>query len=74
MDTNNGRRYEMIIWWSDEDDAYVVEVPELPGCMAHGKTRQDAIRNAEDAIRFWIKTAKDDGLEIPRPRGRLVYA
>jgi len=74
MDTNNGRRYEMIIWWSDEDDAYVVEVPELPGCMAHGKTRQDAIRNAEDAIRFWIKTAKDDGLEIPQPRGRLVYA
>ncbi len=66
--------YEMIIWWSEEDRAYVVDVPELPGCMAHGGTRQTAIRNAEDAIKFWIKTAKEDGLEIPSPRGRLVYA
>ena len=66
--------YEMIIWWSTEDDAYVVDVPELPGCMAHGATRQDAIKSAEDAIKFWIKTAKEDGLEIPQPRGRLVFA
>lgn len=66
--------YEMIIWWSTEDDAYVVDVPELPGCMAHGATRQDAIKNAEDAIKFWIKTAKDDGKEIPQPRGRLLVA
>ena len=66
--------YEMIIWWSDEDDAYVVDVPELSGCMAHGSTRQEAIENAEDAIKFWIKTAKEDGLKIPQPRGRLVYA
>ena len=66
--------YEMIIWWSHEDAAYVVDVPELPGCMAHGGTRQEAIKNAEAAIRFWIKTAKDDGLEIPLPRGRLVFA
>lgn len=66
--------YEMILWWSDEDSAYVVDVPELPGCMAHGTTRQDAIRNAEDAIKFWIKTAKQDGIAIPQPRGRLVYA
>ena len=73
--------YEMIIWWSVEDEAYVVDVPELPGCMAHGATRQeaiknaeDAIRNAEDAIKFWIKTAKEDGLAIPQPRGRLVFA
>jgi predicted RNase H-like HicB family nuclease len=70
----NAENYEMIIWWSDEDGAFVVEVPELPGCMAHGGTRQAAIRNAEDAIRLWLETAKDDGLEIPRPRGRLVYA
>jgi predicted RNase H-like HicB family nuclease len=69
-----GNSYEMIIWWSDEDAAYVVEVPELPGCMAHGKTRSEAIRQAEAAIRLWIKTAKEDGLEIPQPRGRLVYA
>ena len=70
----NAEHYEMIIWWSDEDGAFVVEVPELPGCMAHGGTRQEATRNAEDAIRLWLKIAKDDGLEIPRPRGRLVYA
>lgn len=66
--------YEMVIWWSVEDDAYVVDVPELPGCMAHGGTRQSAIKNAEDAIKFWIKTAKEDGAEIPAPRGRLVFA
>ncbi len=66
--------YEMIVWWSVEDDAYVVDVPELPGCMAHGKTRLAAIKSAEVAIKFWIKTAKDDGLEIPQPRGRLVFA
>ena len=66
--------YEMIVWWSDEDDAYVVEVPELPGCMAHGKSRQEAIQNAEDAISLWVKTAEEDRLEIPKPRGRLVYA
>lgn len=48
----------MIIWWSVEDDAYVVDVPELPGCMAHGTTRQAAIRNAENAIKFWIKPRK----------------
>lgn len=66
--------YEMIIWRSVADDADVVEVPELPGCMAHGATRQAAIKNAEDAIKFWIKTAKDDGKEIPQPRGRLLVA
>ncbi len=66
--------YEMILWWSVEDAAYVVDVPELPGCMAHGATRQEAIENAEAAIKFWIKTAKDDGQEIPQPRGRLVFA
>ena len=66
--------YEMIIWWSAEDEADVVDVPELPGCMAHRVTRQEAIKNAEDAIKFWIKTAKDDGQEIPQPRARLVFA
>jgi predicted RNase H-like HicB family nuclease len=66
--------YEMVIWWSDDDASYVVDVPELSGCMAHGKGRQEAIRNAEAAIKFWIKTAKEDGVEIPQPRGRLVYA
>ena len=66
--------YEMIIWWSVEDDAFVVDVPEFPGCMAHGATRQIAIKNAEDAIKFWIKTAKEDGMVIPNPRGRLMVA
>ena len=66
--------YEMVVWWSVEDEAYVVDVPELPGCMAHGDTRQSAIKNAEDAIKFWIKTAKEDGAAIPQPKGRLVFA
>jgi predicted RNase H-like HicB family nuclease len=66
--------YEMILWWSTEDNAYVVDVPELPGCMAHGATRQAAIKNAEEAISFWIKSAKDDGIEVPQPRGRLMVA
>lgn len=52
----------------------MVDVPVLSGCMAHGATRQTAIKNAEDAIKFWIKTANDNGLEIPEPRGRLVFA
>lgn len=64
----------MIIWWSTEDDTYVVDVPELPRCMVHGVTRQAAIKNAEDAIKFWIKTAKDDGKKIPQSRGRLLVA
>jgi predicted RNase H-like HicB family nuclease len=66
--------YEMIIWWSVEDEAYIVDVPELSGCMAHGTTRQEAIKSAEEAIKFWIKTAEEDDLEVPRARGRLVYA
>ena len=64
----------MIIWWSVEDESYVVDMPELSRFMAHGPTRQAAIKNAEDAIKFWIKTTKDDSLEIPEPRGRLVFA
>ncbi len=66
--------YKTVVVRNTEDDAFVVDVPELSGCMAHGATRQEAIKNAEAAIKFWIKTAKDDGLEIPQPRGRLVFA
>ena len=65
----NGNSYEMIIWWSDEDAACVVEVPELSGCMAHGKTRPEAIRQAGAAIRLWIKTAKEDRLKTPSREG-----
>jgi predicted RNase H-like HicB family nuclease len=64
----------MIVWWSREDDAFVVDVPELPGCMAHGASRFEAIKNAEDAIAFWIDTARQDGLAIPEPKGRLLVA
>ena len=66
--------YEMIIWWSDEDAAFVVDVPELPGCMAHGNTRAEAIGSAEAAVAFWLKTAKQDGRPAPEPQGRLVIA
>lgn len=66
--------YEMIIWWSREDDAFVVDVPELPGCLAHGVTRAEALASAEEAIAFWLQTAQEDGLPIPEPRGRLLYA
>ena len=66
--------YEMILWWSDEDGAFVVDVPELPGCMAHGATRAAAIANAESAIAFWSKTARADGIPVPQPKGRLLVA
>lgn len=68
-------KYETIIYWSDEDDAFVVEVPELPGCMAHGKTREQALQAAEEAVALWIDTAHEDGGIVPEPRGRrLRYA
>jgi predicted RNase H-like HicB family nuclease len=67
-------KYEMIIYWSEQDEAFLVEVPELPGCMADGETREEAIKNANEVIRQWIKTAKSLGREIPKPRGRLAYA
>jgi len=67
-------KYEMIIYWSNEDKCYVVEVPELPGCMADGLTYQEAISNAEIIINEWIETAKSTGRPIPKPKGRLIYA
>lgn len=67
-------RYEVIIYWSDEDQAFIAEVPELPGCMADGATYQDALANAETVIHEWIETAQELGRSIPEPRGRLVYA
>jgi predicted RNase H-like HicB family nuclease len=67
-------RYEIVIFWSVEDDAFVAEVPELPGCMADGKTYQEALSNAEEIIREWVDTAKEIGRTIPQPRGRLSYA
>jgi predicted RNase H-like HicB family nuclease len=67
-------RYELILYWSEVDQAFVAEVPELPGCMADGATRDEAVRNAEAVIADWIVTAASLGREIPRPRGRLAYA
>ena len=66
-------RYEIIIYWSDEDDAFLAEVPELPGCMADGKTAQEALAHAEEAIADWIETARQIGRPIPQPKGRLIY-
>jgi predicted RNase H-like HicB family nuclease len=67
-------KYELIIYWSEEDKCYLVEVPELTGCMADGETYQDAIENAEIVISEWIGTAHSAGREVPQPKGRLAYA
>jgi predicted RNase H-like HicB family nuclease len=67
-------KYEMIIYWSKEDNAFIVEVPELPGCMADGATYEDAIKNAEVVMAEWIETAKSLGRAIPKPKGKLAYA
>jgi len=68
-------RYEVIIYWSNDDAAYVAEVPELPGCTAHGASRQEALTNIDDAIGLWLDTAREFGRPIPEPKGaRLMYA
>lgn len=67
-------KYEVIIYWSKEDKAFIAEVPELPGCMADGPTRQKALANVEGVIKEWIETAKELGRPIPEPKGRLVFA
>jgi predicted RNase H-like HicB family nuclease len=67
-------KYEIIIYWSEEDAAFIAEVPELPGCMADGATYSEAVVNAEVVIDEWIETAQDLGREIPEPRGRLMFA
>jgi predicted RNase H-like HicB family nuclease len=67
-------QYEIILYWSREDQAFIAEVPELPGCAADGMTYQEALANAEAVIREWIETARELGRSIPEPRGRLIYA
>ena len=67
-------KYEIIIFWSEEDQAFVAEVPELPGCMADGTTYQQALANAEQIIGEWLETATELGRPIPQPKGRLAYA
>jgi predicted RNase H-like HicB family nuclease len=67
-------KYELIIYWSEVDQAFIVEVPELPGCVADGETYQEAVQNAEVVIQEWIETAQELGRPIPEPRGRLLFA
>lgn len=67
-------KYEVIIYWSDEDEAFIAEVPELPGCMADGQSYEDALQNVKVIISEWIETAKTLGREVPEPKGRLIYA
>ena len=65
-------RYEIVVYWSDEDGAYIAEVPELPGCASDGESYAEAVANAEDAMRAWIETARELGREIPTPKGRRL--
>jgi predicted RNase H-like HicB family nuclease len=67
-------KYELILYWSKQDEAFIAEVPELPGCAADGATYQEAVANAEVVIQEWIETARELGRPIPEPRGRLLYA
>jgi predicted RNase H-like HicB family nuclease len=70
----NDIRYEIIMYWSTEDEAFIAEVPELAGCMADGETYDEALANARVVIQEWIETAQSLGRVIPEPKGRLMYA
>lgn len=70
----NRYKYEIIIYWSDEDKAFIAEVPELPGCAADGSTYAEALVNVDVIIHEWIETARELGRAIPEPKGRLMYA
>lgn len=70
----NDIRYEVIIYWSEVDDAFIAEVPELPGCAADGPSYQKALAAVQLVINEWIETAKELGRPIPKPRGRLLFA
>ncbi len=67
-------KYEVIIYWSDEDQAFIAEVPELPGCAADGETYQEALQNLEIIMQEWVETARQLGRAIPQPKGRLMFA
>lgn len=67
-------KYEVIVYWSEEDESFIAEVPELPGCAADGATYHEAMKNVEIVIHEWIETARELGRTIPLPRGRLAYA
>jgi predicted RNase H-like HicB family nuclease len=68
-------KYEVILYWSNDDQAFIAEIPELPGCAAHGTTQEAALANSQDAIRLWIETAQEFGDPVPEPKGRrLMFA
>lgn len=67
-------KYEIIIYWSEEDNSFIAEVPELPGCVTDGSTYQEALANAEGIIQEWLETAQELGRIIPTPKGKLIYA
>ncbi len=68
-------KYEIILYWSDEDQAFIAEVPELPGCVAHGNSQEAVLRNVNDAMQFWIERARELGRPVPEPKGeRLMLA
>jgi len=67
-------KYELIIYWSEADQSFLAEVPELPGCMADGGTYEEAVANAQTVIREWLETAQELGRPVPEPKGRLIYA
>jgi predicted RNase H-like HicB family nuclease len=67
-------KYELIIYWSEEDKSFIAEVPELPGCAADGETYMEALQNAQIVMQEWIETAQELGRPIPQPRGKLIYA
>ncbi len=67
-------KYEIILYWNEEDEAYIAEVPELAGCMADGASAAQALENAERVVQEWIETAKEAGRDVPKPKGRLKYA
>lgn len=74
MKMKNNPKYEIIIYWSEADEAFIAEVPELAGCMADGGSYQEAVSNAETIISEWIETAGLEGRAIPQPKGKLIYA
>ena len=65
-------KYEVIIYWSDDDQVFIAELPELPGCMAHGESQESALKNAQEAIQLWIDTANEFGEPVPVPKGRRL--
>lgn len=67
-------KYEIILYWSNEDEAFIADVPELAGCAADGATRQEALTNVEAVIAEWLETARELGWSIPEPKGRLLFA